>query len=54
MRDPISHSIRSDAGANAAKYGLIVAAITLAILTVMLGIGSSLSVTIGHVESVLR
>jgi Flp pilus assembly pilin Flp len=50
MQDPASHSIRTDA--SAVKYGLIVAAISLALLTVLIGIGANL--TIGHLEAAIR
>jgi hypothetical protein len=50
MQDPASHSIRTDA--SAVKYGLIVAAISLALLTVLIGIGANL--TIGHFEAAIR
>ncbi len=48
MKDPIPPSPPRDAGTQAAKYGLIVAAISLAIVTVMVGIGPSLAVALGH------
>jgi len=50
MQEPGSHSIRTDV--SAVKYGLIVAAISLAIITVLIGIGSNL--TIGHLEAAIR
>jgi len=50
MQDPASHSIRTDA--NAVKYGLIVAAISLALVTVLIAIGANLSV--GHMQAAIR
>jgi Flp pilus assembly pilin Flp len=50
MQDPASHSIRTDT--SAVKYGLIVAAISLALVTLLIGIGANL--TIGHLEAAVR
>lgn len=50
MQDPVSHSIRTDAGA--VKYGLIVAAISLALVTVLIAIGANL--TADHVGITIR
>jgi hypothetical protein len=50
MQDPASHSIRTDV--SAVKYGLIVAAISLALVTVLIGIGTNL--TIDHLEAAIR
>jgi len=50
MQDPGSHSIRTDA--NAVKYGLIVAAISLALVTVLIAIGANL--TLGPLQATIR
>jgi Flp pilus assembly pilin Flp len=48
MRDPAGRSISGDPAANAAKYALIVAVLSVAIVTVVLGIGPSLTAALGH------
>jgi pilus assembly protein Flp/PilA len=45
---------RDNSGATAIEYGLIAAGISVAIIAVVLGIGSNLNTTFGDVSSALK
>ena len=50
----IKRFIRDDSGATAIEYGLIAAGISVAIISVVLSIGTSLNTTFGSVNTALK
>jgi pilus assembly protein Flp/PilA len=46
--------LRDESGATAIEYGLIAAGISVAIITVVQGLGSSLNTTFGSVKNALN
>ena len=46
--------MKDESGATAIEYGLIAAGISVAIITVVKGLGSSLNTTFGSVQSALK
>jgi pilus assembly protein Flp/PilA len=46
--------LRDETGATAIEYGLIAAGISVAIITVVQGLGSSLNTTFGSVKNALN
>jgi len=50
----IKRFFRDDSGATAIEYGLIAAGISVAIITVVLSIGTSLNTTFNSVNSALK
>jgi pilus assembly protein Flp/PilA len=54
MTTYIKRFIRNEAGATAIEYGLIAAGISVAIITVVNGLGANLNTTFGSVQSALK
>ena len=54
MRTSILRFIRDDSGATAIEYGLIAAGISVAIITVVTGLGSKLNTTFTSVQTALK
>jgi len=54
MGEWIKRFCRNDGGATAIEYGLIAAGISVAIIAVVLGVGSNLNTTFGDVSSALK
>ncbi|HTV28947.1 MAG TPA: Flp family type IVb pilin [Xanthobacteraceae bacterium] len=54
MGEWIKRFCRNDSGATAIEYGLIAAGISVAIIAVVLGVGSNLNTTFGDVSSALK
>ena len=50
----IKHFIRDEKGATAIEYGLIAAGISVAIITVVASLGSSLNTTFTSVQTALK
>ena len=50
----IKRFIHDDSGATAIEYGLIAAGISIAIISVVLSIGTSLNTTFGPVNTALK
>jgi pilus assembly protein Flp/PilA len=48
------HFLRDESGATAIEYGLIAAGISVAIITVVQGLGSSLNTTFTSVQTALK
>jgi pilus assembly protein Flp/PilA len=54
MRRRLATFLRNESGATAIEYGLIAAAIAVAIIAVVQGVGSNLKKTFGSVSSALK
>ncbi len=54
MRNLIRRFVRDDSGATAIEYGLIAAGISVAIIAVVQGVGTSLNSTFTNVSTNLR
>jgi pilus assembly protein Flp/PilA len=54
MRWKLRAFIKDESGATAIEYGLIAAGISVAIITVVKGLGSNLKTTFGSVSSALK
>jgi pilus assembly protein Flp/PilA len=54
MKNLISRFLKDESGATAIEYGLIAAGISLAIIAVVNGIGSSLNTKFGSINSSLK
>jgi pilus assembly protein Flp/PilA len=54
MMSMIARFLRDEAGATAIEYGLIAAGISVAIITVVASVGSSLNTTFTSVQSALK
>jgi pilus assembly protein Flp/PilA len=54
MRRKVATFLRNESGATAIEYGLIAAAISVAIIAVVQGTGSNLKKTFGSVSSALK
>ena len=54
MTNLVSRFVRDESGATAIEYGLIAAGISVAIITVVQGLGSKLNTTFGSVKNALN
>jgi pilus assembly protein Flp/PilA len=54
MRKVLARFLQDEAGATAIEYGLIAAGIAVAIITVVLGVGTNLNTTFGSVSTALK
>ena len=54
MRNLIARFVKDESGATAIEYGLIAAGISLAIITVVNGIGTSLNTKFGQINTSLK
>ena len=54
MRSLLIHFVDDESGAAAIEYGLVAASISVAIITVLHGVGSSLNATFTSVQTVLK
>jgi pilus assembly protein Flp/PilA len=54
MGEWIKRFCRNESGATAIEYGLIAAGISVAIIAVVLGVGSNLNTTFGDVSSAVK
>jgi pilus assembly protein Flp/PilA len=54
MTNLIKHFVQDDSGATAIEYGLIAAGISVAIITVVSGLGSKLNTTFTSVQTALK
>ena len=54
MKTLVSRFVKDESGATAIEYGLIAAGISVAIITVVQGLGSKLSTTFGSVKNALN
>ena len=54
MGEWIKRFCRNDSGATAIEYGLIAACISVAIIALVLGVGSNLNTTFGDVSSAVK
>ena len=54
MKTLVSRFVKDESGATAIEYGLIAAGISVAIITVVLGLGSKLNTTFGSVKNALN
>ena len=54
MMSMIARFLRDEAGATAIEYGLIAAGISVAIITVVASLGSSLNATFTSVQTALK
>ena len=54
MTNLIKRFVQNDSGATAIEYGLIAAGISVAIITVVSGLGSKLNTTFTSVQSALK
>ena len=54
MRTLLQRFVRDEGGATAIEYGLIAAGISVAIITVVQGLGSKLNTTFGSVKNALN
>ena len=54
MGEWINRFCRNESGATAIEYGLIAAGISVAIIAVVLGVGSNLNTTFGDVSSAVK
>jgi pilus assembly protein Flp/PilA len=50
----VTRFLRDESGATAIEYGLIAAGISIAILAIVQGVGTSLNVTFSKVQSALN
>jgi len=54
MKTLVSRFVKEESGATAIEYGLIAAGISVAIITVVQGLGSKLNTTFGSVKNALN
>ena len=54
MRNVLARFLRNESGATAIEYGLIAAGISVAIIAVVIGLGSQLNTTFSSVSSSLK
>ena len=54
MKALVSRFLKDESGATAIEYGLVAAGISVAIVAVVQGIGSKLSLAFGKVETALQ
>ncbi|HEY2534094.1 MAG TPA: Flp family type IVb pilin [Xanthobacteraceae bacterium] len=54
MTTRILRFLKDDNGATAIEYGLIAAGISVAIITVVLGVGTNLNTTFGSISTALK
>jgi pilus assembly protein Flp/PilA len=54
MKSLVTRFAKDESGATAIEYGLIAAGISVAIITVVQGLGSKLTTTFGSVSSALK
>ena len=54
MTTRILRFLKDDSGATAIEYGLIAAGISVAIITVVLGVGTNLNTTFGSISTALK
>ena len=54
MKTLVSRFLKDESGATAIEYGLIAAGISVAIITVVQGLGSKLNTTFGSVKNALN
>jgi pilus assembly protein Flp/PilA len=54
MKSLVSRFVKDESGATAIEYGLIAAGISVAIITVVQGLGSKLNTTFGSVKNALN
>jgi pilus assembly protein Flp/PilA len=54
MIDMLKRFVRNESGATAIEYGLIAAGISVAIITVVASLGSSLNTTFTSVQTALK
>ena len=54
MRDVLKRFVADESGATAIEYGLIAAGISVAIITVVQGLGTKLNSTFGTVKNALK
>jgi pilus assembly protein Flp/PilA len=54
MKTLVSRFVKDESGATSIEYGLIAAGISVAIITVVQGLGSKLNTTFGSVKSALN
>jgi pilus assembly protein Flp/PilA len=54
MKTLVKRFVKDESGATAIEYGLIAAGISVAIITVVQGLGSKLNTTFGSVKNALN
>jgi pilus assembly protein Flp/PilA len=54
MKTLVTRFVKDESGATAIEYGLIAAGISVAIITVVQGLGSKLNTTFGSVKNALN
>jgi pilus assembly protein Flp/PilA len=54
MKSLVTRFVKDESGATAIEYGLIAAGISVAIITVVQGLGSKLNTTFGSVKNALN
>ena len=54
MKDLMSSFFRNESGATAIEYGLIAAGISVAIITVVQGLGTKLSTTFSNITTAIK
>jgi pilus assembly protein Flp/PilA len=54
MRKVLARFLKDETGATAIEYGLIAAGISVAIITVVLGVGTNLNTTFGSISTALK
>jgi pilus assembly protein Flp/PilA len=54
MKNLVTRFVKDESGATAIEYGLIAAGISVAIITVVQGLGSKLNTTFGSVKNALN
>jgi pilus assembly protein Flp/PilA len=54
MKNLVSRFVKDESGATAIEYGLIAAGISIAIITVVNGLGTKLSTTFNSISTSLR
>ena len=54
MKNLVKRFVKDESGATAIEYGLIAAGISVAIITVVQGLGTKLNTTFGSVSNALK
>jgi pilus assembly protein Flp/PilA len=54
MREVLARFLKDETGATAIEYGLIASGIALAIVAVVLGVGTNLNTTFGSISTALK
>ena len=54
MKNLVQRFVKDESGATAIEYGLIAAGISVAIVTIVKGVGTNLNSTFGNVSTNLR